>query len=229
MSVNEESPAPGPEVLAAEGLTRTIAGRAIVAEATLSLCAGEVVALVGPSGCGKTTLLQILGLLDAPDGGRLRVFGRDAASLSLAERALLRAERIGFVFQEHNLLAQMSALENVALPAWKTTGSRARAFARAEAALAAVGLRDRLDTAPSVLSGGEQQRVAIARALVNGPGLVLADEPTGSLDSAAASGVLDLLLGATKGGAAVMIVTHDRGVAERATRVVSMADGAVRG
>ena len=228
MAVNEQGREPAPEILAAEDVTRTIAGRAIVSGATLTVHGGEVVALVGPSGCGKTTLLQILGLLDAPDGGTVRVFGQDPASLSPSERASLRAERIGFVFQEHNLLAQMTALENVALPAWKTLGSRTRAFARAEAALAAVGLGDRFGAAPSVLSGGEQQRVAIARALVNDPGLVLADEPTGSLDSATAAGVLDLLLRARTAGAAVVIVTHDRGVAERAARVVSMADGVVR-
>jgi ABC-type lipoprotein export system ATPase subunit len=215
-------PAPAP-VLEAVELTRRLGGREIVSGARLAIEGAESVALMGPSGCGKTTLLQMIGLLDRPDAGTVRLGGRDAWAASAALRAELRLTWLGFVFQQNNLLEHLTARENVALPAWRATGARRPSLERADELLARLGLAARAGARASELSIGEAQRVAVARALVNRPRLILADEPTGSLDAAAAAAVMDALLGA--GDAAVLVVTHDAEVAARAGRTVRMRDG----
>lgn len=214
-------------VLTAKDLTRRIGDRAIVSAVSLTLNAAESVALVGPSGCGKTTLLQLLGLLDRPDAGSVTIGGSDAWTLSENERAGHRLEGIGFVFQQHGLFETMTALENVALPAWKKTGSRAHATKLASALLERFGLGHAARTRAAELSGGEAQRVALARALVNDPAIILADEPTGSLDRAASKTVLDALFSVCERGAALLVVTHEEGIATRATRRLVMQDGCV--
>jgi putative ABC transport system ATP-binding protein len=195
---------------------------------SLTINAGDYVSIVGPSGSGKSTLMHLLGGLDRPTTGRLLLGGRDVAGLSQAEMARLRNEVIGFVFQSFHLLAQTSATDNVALPLiYRGLGRAARRRAAADT-LGRVGLSHRVDHRPNQLSGGEQQRVAIARALVTEPAVLLADEPTGNLDSAAGAAVLALLeeLNAER-GVALAIVTHDREVAARARRRVVMRDGLI--
>ncbi|MDM4720967.1 ABC transporter ATP-binding protein [Micromonospora sp. WMMA1363] len=195
---------------------------------SLTVEPGDYVALVGPSGSGKSTLMHLLGGLDRPTGGRLEIGGREVTSLSAAELAALRNETIGFVFQAFHLLPRTSAVDNVALPlVYRGMGARQRRE-RAAAMLGRVGLGHRLDHRPNQLSGGEQQRVAIARALVTDPTVLLADEPTGNLDSGTGAAVLELLerLNAESGVALVM-VTHDNEVAARARRRIAMRDGVV--
>jgi len=189
---------------------------------------GDYVAVVGPSGSGKSTLMHLLGGLDRPTSGRLLIGGRDVATLSPAEMARLRNTTIGFVFQSFHLLARTSAVDNVALPLvyrGLRGGERRR---RARTTLERVGLGHRLDHRPNQLSGGEQQRVAIARALVTDPSVLLADEPTGNLDSATGLAVLNLLqeLNAEQ-GVALVVVTHDRDIAARARRQIVMRDGEI--
>ncbi|MEU8084437.1 ABC transporter ATP-binding protein [Micromonospora sp. NPDC049101] len=189
---------------------------------------GDYVALVGPSGSGKSTLMHLLGGLDRPTGGRLVIGGRDVNTLAPPDMAALRNETIGFVFQAFHLLPRTSAVENVALPlVYRGVPARQRR-ARAAAMLGRVGLGHRLDHRPNQMSGGEQQRVAIARALVTEPTVLLADEPTGNLDSVTGAAVLELLeqLNAESGVALVM-VTHDQEVAARAQRRITMRDGVV--
>ncbi|WP_328369910.1 ABC transporter ATP-binding protein [Micromonospora zamorensis] len=189
---------------------------------------GDYVALVGPSGSGKSTLMHLLGGLDRPTGGRLVIGGRDVNALAPPEMATLRNETIGFVFQAFHLLPRTSAVENVALPLVYRGVSARQRRERAAAMLGRVGLGHRLDHRPNQMSGGEQQRVAIARALVTEPTVLLADEPTGNLDSVTGAAVLELLerLNAESGVALVM-VTHDQEVAARARRRITMRDGAV--
>jgi putative ABC transport system ATP-binding protein len=187
---------------------------------------GEYVAVVGPSGSGKSTLMHLMGCLDRPTSGTLRVGGRDVATLADAELATLRNRTIGFVFQSFQLLGRTSALDNVSLPLVYRGVRSAERRDRAAAALEAVGLGHRLRHRPSQLSGGEQQRVAIARALVGEPSLLLADEPTGNLDTGSGAEVLALLGGLVEDrGVAVVVVTHDREVADRASRRVDVRDG----
>jgi putative ABC transport system ATP-binding protein len=196
--------------------------------------AGEMVAIMGPSGSGKSTLMHILGLLHSPDlnhGPRpeLTFGGRDMVSLGDGERTRIRAREMGFVFQDFNLLPTLSALENVVL-ASEYSGSGSRARAAALEALALVGLSERAGHRPAELSGGEQQRVAIARALVNRPSLVLADEPTGNLDSARTDEILALLRQLNRDhGQTFILVTHDSEVGDACDRVVRMRDGRVSG
>jgi ABC-type lipoprotein export system ATPase subunit len=212
-------------VLVAENLVRRYDERVVVDHISLTIGAGEMVSLMGASGCGKTTLLHILGTLDRPNEGRVLLEGRNPADLSNAARAVVRREQLGFVFQQSNLLPSLSARENVALPAWRATGRPHASLARADALLDRFGLATRAAASAQVLSLGEAQRVAVARALVNEPRLVLADEPTGSLDSEAASAVLDALAEVCLTGAALLIVTHDPNVAARCTRRLIMRDG----
>jgi lipoprotein-releasing system ATP-binding protein len=196
--------------------------------ADLLLAAGEIVALVAPSGVGKSTLLHLAGLLERPDGGHVIVAGRDAGTLSDADRTVIRRDAIGFVYQFHHLLGEFSALENVVLPQMIAGRSRRVARTRAHALLDAFGLASRADHLPSRLSGGEQQRVAIARALANAPRVLLADEPTGNLDVTTADGVFAELLRVVRGqGVAALIATHNPELARRMDRIVTLHDGRV--
>jgi putative ABC transport system ATP-binding protein len=195
----------------------------------LRIEAGEFVAIMGPSGSGKSTALQILGCLDLPTAGTYRFLGADVGRLSRDQRALLRRRYLGFVFQHFQLLPRTSALENVELPLLYRACRVPERRARAERALAAVGLGGRADHTPAELSGGEQQRVAIARAMVGDPVLLLADEPTGNLDSQSSRSILGLLAELReRRGIAIAMVTHDPTVARRADRIVQIEDGLVK-
>jgi putative ABC transport system ATP-binding protein len=186
---------------------------------------GEALAVMGPSGCGKSTLLHLLGGLDRPSAGELSVAGRRVDQLSERALAHLRRDEIGFVFQAYHLMDELTAQENVELPALLAGCTPREARARATALLERVELADRCRHLPSMLSGGQRQRVAIARALANDPQVVLADEPTGNLDSAAAFDVLRLLEALHAGGLTLVIVTHDERIAAAADRLISMRDG----
>jgi predicted ABC-type transport system involved in lysophospholipase L1 biosynthesis ATPase subunit len=187
---------------------------------------GELLALRGASGAGKSTLLHLLGGLDTPNEGEIWFAGKNLATLSSLGRARLRNQRVGFIFQAYHLLPELDALENVALPARMARIAAGQAEARARDLLQRVGLGARLEHKPSELSGGEQQRVAIARALVNSPDLVLADEPTGNLDSHTGQEIIDLLAALwTEKRTTLIIATHDANVAARAPRVLQLADG----
>lgn len=210
--------------LEAVGLARRFAGRAVVADAGLALRPGEIVTLVGPSGCGKTTFLQMLGLLDRPDAGRVVIDGEDAWAQGDAARSRLRLATLGFVFQTRNLVDHLSLRDNVALPHWRLHGRRSEARAAADELLGRFGLAARAGALARDLSPGEAQRGAVARALVNRPAVVLADEPTGSLDSTSGADVLAALEEARGAGAALLVVTHDPAVA-RVGRAMGMRDG----
>ena len=192
----------------------------------LEVSRGEVVAVMGPSGCGKSTLLHLIGGLDRPSAGELSVAGQRVDELSERALAHLRRDEIGFVFQAFHLMDELTAEENVELPALLAGCSPREARARATALLEEVDLADRARHLPSMLSGGQRQRVAIARALANEPEIVLADEPTGNLDSAAAFEVLGLLEGLHAKGLTLVVVTHDERIATTADRLISMRDGA---
>jgi len=194
---------------------------------SLTVGEGDYVAIVGTSGSGKSTLMHLLGALDRPTSGTLLIDGRDVSTLGPAEMAKLRNETIGFVFQSFHLLHRTTARDNVALPlVYRGTGRRERRE-RAAAMLERVGLAHRVDHRPNQMSGGEQQRVAIARALITSPSVLLADEPTGNLDSATGQQVLALLESLNAEGVAVVLVTHDRDVAARAARQIVMKDGVI--
>lgn len=190
--------------------------------------AGDFVALRGASGSGKSTLLHLLGGLDVPDAGRIEFEGERMDDWGPARLAAFRNLRVGFVFQAYHLLPELDALENVCLPARVARRPAGEVVARARALLVRVGLGERLDHRPAELSGGEQQRVAIARALINQPRLVLADEPTGNLDSQSGGGIMDLLCSIQREeGMTLVMVTHDPRVAARAPRVLELVDGRV--
>jgi putative ABC transport system ATP-binding protein len=191
----------------------------------LRIASGEFMAIVGPSGSGKTTLMNIIGCLDRPTSGTYRLAGTAIAGLDDDGLARIRSLTIGFVFQSFNLLPRTSALENVATPLIYQGVSRTERLERARAALERLGLADRLSHEPSELSGGQQQRVAIARAIVTEPALILADEPTGNLDSAAGAEVISILRDLNAGGRTIVLITHEVDVAEQAARQVHVRDG----
>ena len=195
----------------------------------LELKSGEVVALVGPSGSGKSTLLQLAGLLDTPTSGSITIADDDMSVASDKIRTLARRKHIGFVYQFHHLLPEFSALENVVLPQMMAEVSEANAQQKAQELLTTLGLKSRVSHRPGKLSGGEQQRVAIARALANDPKLLLADEPTGNLDSHTAEEVFTLLMRLAKEkNLAALVATHNMDLAKRMDRVVSLQDGKLR-
>lgn len=194
---------------------------------TETIESGEHIAIMGPSGSGKSTLLNVLGCLDSPTRGVYYLEGDDVAGLPEDELAEIRLRRIGFIFQSFHLVPRLSALENIALPMIFAGIEPKERQRRALEALAAVGLADRATHKPSELSGGQKQRIAIARATIMGPGLLLADEPTGNLDSRSGAQVLDLLGDMQRAGRTLIVVTHDPGVARRADRVLIMRDGEV--
>ncbi len=188
---------------------------------------GEFVAVLGPSGSGKSTAMHMLGVLDIPSKGRMLLDGKDVSYFNENELATIRGQKIGFVFQSFNLISTLSALENVALPLLFQRVPRKEALARATQLLERVGLGKRLGHRPSQLSGGEQQRVAIARALVNDPPIILADEPTGNLDSKNSAAIMSLLRDLHKEGKTIIYITHDQSLARFADRVVHIADGKI--
>ena len=192
------------------------------------LAAGEIVAMVGPSGSGKSTLLQCVGLLDKPTSGSILISGVPVHQMNEEERTIVRRKKIGFVYQRHNLLSDFTALENVMMPMLANGVSEDKAVARAMKLLKAVHVEHRASHLPGEMSGGEQQRTAVARALANNPEIILADEPTGSLDPAHASAVFDLLLDVVrKNKMAMLFVTHDMGLAARADRKITIVNGVV--
>ena len=197
----------------------------VLHEVDFSVGEGEFVAIVGPSGSGKTTLMNILGLLDRPDSGEYELQGKPVATLSPEERARVRNEAIGFVFQQFHLLPRTTATENVELPMLYSARSDSDIQKRAREALCRVGLEERLTHYPSELSGGQQQRVAIARAMVNDPAVVLADEPTGNLDQKSGRQIMELFRELNRNGSTILLITHDNAVANAASRIVHIDDG----
>jgi putative ABC transport system ATP-binding protein len=216
-------------MIEAEHLTKSyeLGGQVVRAldDVSLRVDAGEMLAIRGPSGSGKSTLMNILGCLDRPDGGRYVLAGEDVSAMSPDELARVRNRQIGFVFQTFNLLPRMTALENVELPIQYAGGKGARELATA--ALEVVGLATRMHHEPNQLSGGQRQRVAIARALVNNPAIILADEPTGALDTRTGEEVLALFGQLNAQGRTILIVTHDRAVARHCRREIYIRDGQI--
>jgi len=196
-------------------------------DVSLEVRPGEFVAILGPSGSGKTTMMNILGCLDRPTFGSYRLAGMPVAELDDDGLAKLRSRSIGFVFQSYNLLPRTTALENVATPLLYQGVSRSQRSARAKSALERLGMGDRLHHEPTELSGGQQQRVAVARALVTEPALILADEPTGNLDSHSGTEVMALLHELNEAGRTIVLITHDPDVAASATRQIHLRDGRV--
>ena len=193
----------------------------------LSIAEGEYVAIMGASGSGKSTLMNIIGCLDRPSSGQYFLAGRDLTTLDDDELADIRNQYIGFVFQQFNLLPKLTSLSNVMLPMIYADVDKSQRIEQATAALVQVGLSDRIQNRPNQLSGGQQQRVAIARALVNHPALVLADEPTGALDSTTSEEIMNLLTELNQQGTTIAIVTHDAHVAARTKRIIRMVDGVI--
>jgi putative ABC transport system ATP-binding protein len=217
-------------IVTLRNVTRAFAGGVLaLRDVSLEIGRGELIAVVGPSGSGKSTMLNIIGTLDRASTGKVEIGGFDVATLKDSELSALRARRIGFVFQHFHLSLGVSALDNVADGLLYTGVTLRDRRERAAAALQQVGLGHRLDHRPHQLSGGEKQRTAIARALVRHPLLLLADEPTGALDSASGEAVVQLLLGLHREGTAVVVITHDRDLAARFDRQASMRDGRLVG
>lgn len=194
---------------------------------SLHIREGEFAAITGPSGCGKSTLLNLVGFLDNPTAGKYLFDGRDVTGFGDPERSALRLNAIGFVFQSFNLLPRFSALDNVKLPMLYAGADKESASERAAELLARVGLSGKEGHSPIKMSGGERQRVGLARALANRPRLLLADEPTGNLDSKSGASIMDLLLELNRGGLTIAMVTHDQALARQAARIIKMKDGVV--
>ncbi|MCG3127677.1 MAG: putative ABC transporter ATP-binding protein YknY [Phycisphaerae bacterium] len=226
----EAAAAPREIAVRARGLVKSFERGSIVAldRADLTIHAGEAIAIAGPSGCGKSTLLNLIAALDRPDAGEIEVFGTSLRSLTRKQADLFRSGTIGFVFQLHNLLPHLTAHENVQIPMVRAGISAEQRVSRASMLLDRVEMSHRVNNLPPTLSGGERQRVAVARALANHPRLILADEPTGSLDTRSGSQVLDLMRQIQReDGVTLVIVTHDLQVAQSASRVVHMRDGRI--
>ena len=215
-------------MLTAHHLYKAYGPLTVVRDVSLQVAAGEMVAIIGPSGAGKSTLLHLLGALDKPDRGSVSIRDTEVFSLPAAKQARFRNQQLGFVFQSHHLLPEFSAAENVAMPLWiKGTGRKA-ALAAASKMLELVGLAARTANKPSQLSGGEQQRVAIARALINKPAILMADEPTGNLDTANAEAIHNLFLNLRRElQQTIILITHNEALAARTDRTLVMRDGAI--
>lgn len=197
---------------------------------SITIQEGEFVAIMGPSGSGKSTLMNILGCLDSPTDGQYYLDDQDVSKLNRAQLAHIRNEKLGFIFQSYNLLPRMSALENVTLPMMynkAAAGNQVEMTKKAEELLGIVGLGDRIHHQPKELSGGQQQRVAIARALINDPVLVLADEPTGNLDTKSANEIMEILHNLHQSGRTIVMVTHEHDIAEQTQRIIAVRDGLV--
>lgn len=227
---NSHSVSQDTHLIDAEGLTKVYTMGSAKVHAlrgvSLQVAAGEFVALMGPSGSGKSTMMHLLGCLDKPTAGRYQLEGRDVSTLSNDERALVRNTYIGFIFQTFNLLPRLSALDNVMLPLLYR-GHVANARQRATESIIRVGLAKRANHRPTELSGGERQRVAIARALIGNPAIVLADEPTGNLDSVTGNEIMKLLIELNDEGRTIIMVTHDAQIAAHAQRIIQMHDGQI--
>lgn len=193
----------------------------------LSIEEGHYIAIMGPSGSGKSTLLNLLGCLDQPSSGRYLLGGADVSHMDDDELSAIRGARIGFIFQSYNLIAQLNIIENIQVPMFYQGVSEKAGTARAEELAEMVGLSDRIKHRPTELSGGQQQRVAIARALANDPLIILADEPTGNLDSESGSEILQILSDLNRQGKTLIVVTHDQKVAHRAEKVIHLFDGGI--
>ncbi|NBY25587.1 MAG: ABC transporter ATP-binding protein [Chitinophagaceae bacterium] len=215
-------------MLVATELYKKFGALEVLKGVSISLQKGELATIVGPSGCGKSTLLHILGTLDAPDKGQITMNGTDFSNLKGKQLAAFRNKHIGFVFQFHHLLPEFNALENVSIPAWIAGRKKSEVKEAATELLKKMGLENRLTHKPSELSGGEQQRVAVARALINKPSIVLADEPTGNLDSAHARELHQLFISLKNElGQSFLIVTHNEELAAQSDRVWTMRDGRI--
>jgi lipoprotein-releasing system ATP-binding protein len=213
-------------MLVAENLFKNYSNLTVVNGVSLQVNKGEIVSITGPSGAGKSTLLHLLGALDKPDKGSVLIDNTDLFKLSAKKQASFRNKHLGFVFQFHHLLPEFTAIENVAVPLWISGKSRKQGLDEAAAMLGVVGLSGRLDNKPGELSGGEQQRVAIARALINKPSIVMADEPTGNLDSANAKAIHELFIELRqKLGQTFIMITHNEELAKMTDRTLLMKDG----
>lgn len=215
-------------MLTASNLLKKYSNLSVVNDVSLNVSNGEIVSIIGPSGAGKSTLLHLIGALDKPDSGTVTIGGVDVFNLPPKKQAKFRNKHMGFVFQFHHLLPELSAVENVAVPLWIEGEGKKEALKIAAEMLTTVGLGNRLENKPSELSGGEQQRVAIARALVNHPSLVMADEPTGNLDSANAQAIHELFLQLRdKFGYTFILITHNEALAALTDRTLIMRDGKI--
>lgn len=215
-------------MLSVSHVIKNYAAFTVVNDVSFTVQKGEILSIVGPSGAGKSTLLHIMGALDKPDSGSVQIDGTDIFKLPSKKQAAFRNKHLGFVFQFHHLLPEFSAIENVCMPLWIANVGKKEAVKMATDMLQIVGLGSRLNNKPSELSGGEQQRVAIARALVTKPSVVMADEPTGNLDSANAQGVHDLFLQLRKDlGQTFVMITHNDALAQMTDRILTMRDGKI--
>lgn len=211
-----------------QSLVKKYGALTVVDQVSLNIAKGELVAVTGASGAGKSSLLHLMGALDKPDSGSVRINGTDVFGLSSRRQARFRNEQIGFVFQFHHLLPEFTALENVAMPLWIRNDNKSKGLEEAALMLELVGLKERLHHKPAALSGGEQQRVAIARALVNKPAVVMADEPTGNLDSSNAAAIHDLFIRLRKElNQTFILVTHNTELATSTDRNLEMKDGRI--